>query len=137
MKFTSIAVLAVLFATSETNAIQVHSFGNNDGLKAILGAIVAGGDSSSGGCDDCSKPKCGCSKKVASKHSHGGADAARKVIEKATDDLERKSEERDNQKKVEGGIKKVEEKAEKSKAEQEAADDAKEVKHAVKKAEHK
>ncbi len=95
MKFTSTAVLAVLFATSESNAIQIHSYGNNDGLKAILGAIVAGGDSSS--CDDCSKPKCGCSKKVASKpHSHGGAEAARKVIEKATEDLERKAEERDN-----------------------------------------
>ena len=97
MKFTSTLVLAALFAASETNAITVHSEGNNDGLKAILGAIVAG-DSSS--CDDCSKPKCGCSKKV-KKSSHSGAEAARKVIEKATEDLERKAEERDNQKKTE------------------------------------
>ena len=134
MKFTSVAVLAVLFATSETNAIRIHSSGNNDGLKAILGAIIAGGDDKSS-CDDCHKG-CGCAAKKAPKNHHA-ADAARKVIEKATDDLERKAEERDNQKKVEAGIKKVEEKAEKSKAEQEAADDAKDVKHAVKKAEHK
>lgn len=133
MKFTSVAVLAVLFASSESNAIRIHESGNNDGLKAILGAIIAGGDSDKS-CDDCHKG-CGCAKKKSK--NHGAADAARKVIEKATDDLERKAEERDNQKKVEAGIKKVEEKAEKSKTEQEAADDAKEVKHAVKKAEHK
>jgi hypothetical protein len=84
-----------LFSASETNAITIHSQGSNDGLKAILGAIVAGGDSASSSCDDCSKPKCGCSKKV-KKSSHSGAEAARKVIEKATDDLERKAEEREN-----------------------------------------
>ena len=134
MKFyTSAAVLALLFAAPETQAIKVQ--GSNDGLKAILGAIIAGGDSqqSSGGCG-CNSCPCHSEKKHSSHHA---ADAARKVIEKATEDLERKAEERENQKKTEAGIKKVEEKAERAKAEQESADEAKEIKHAVKKAEHK
>jgi|TARA_B110001450_G_scaffold237748_1_gene244256 hypothetical protein len=131
--FTSAVVIAALFS-AETNAIKVQ--GSNDGLKAILGAIIAGGDGekSSDSCG-CNKCPCGAPEK---KHSgHHAADAARKVIEKATEDLERKAEERENQKKTEAGIKKVEQKAEKAKEEQEQADEAKEIKHAVKKAEHK
>merc|ERR1712166_232694 len=86
--FTSAVVIAALFAT-ETQAIKVQ--GSDDGLKAILGAIIAGGDSNdkaeSGGCG-CNACPCGEAKK---EHSgHHAADAARKVIEKATEDLERK-----------------------------------------------
>ena len=110
--FTSAVVIAALFA-DQTQAIRVQ--GNNDGLKAILGAIINGGDSpaASNGCE-CNTCPCQSEKK----HSkHHAADAARKVIEKATEDLERKAEERENQKKTEAGIKKVEDKAERSKAE--------------------
>ena len=132
--FTSAVVIAALFA-DQTQAIRVQ--GNNDGLKAILGAIINGGDSPAAAkADGCACDSCPCASEK--KHSgHHAADAARKVIEKATEDLERKAEERENQKKTEAGIKKVEEKAERSKAEQESADEAKEIKHAVKKAEHK
>jgi hypothetical protein len=127
--FTSAVVIAALFST-ETQAIRIQ--GNNDGLKAILGAIIAGGNNDSAPSGGCGCNSCPCQEK---KHGgHHAADAARKVIEKATEDLERKAEERENQKKIEAGIKKVEEKAEKSKAEQESADEAKEIKHAVKKA---
>merc|ERR1712022_45005 len=113
--FTSAVVLAALFAAPETQAIRIE--GSNDGLKAILGAIVAGGDSSGCGCDTCP-----CQKQKSSGHS--AANAAVKVIQKATEDLERKAEERENQKKTEAGIKKVEKKAEQAKDEQEAADEA-------------
>ena len=131
--FTSAAVIAVLFAT-ESQAIKVQ--GSNDGLKAILGAIISGGDSKEAE-SSCECNKCPCASAEKKHSGHHAADAARKVIEKATEDLERKAEERENQKKTEAGIKKVEQKAEKSKEEQEQADEAKEIKHAVKKAEHK
>ena len=134
--FTSAVVIAALFAT-ETQAIKVQ--GSNDGLKAILGAIIAGGDSNDkADSGSCGCNACPCGGEAKKEHSgHHAADAARKVIEHATEDLERKAEERENQKKTEAGIKKVEEKAERSKAEQDSADEAKEIKHAVKKAEHK
>ena len=68
--FTSAIVVAALFSTSEAIKIQ----GNNDGLGAILGAIIAGGNNSNdGGCEGSS-----CEYKPDPNKAN---DAARKVIE--------------------------------------------------------
>ena len=128
MKFISSAiVIAATLSTSE--AIRVE--GNNNGLGAILGAIISGGNtgSSSCGCNVCPCPEKGPTPREQ-------ADKAARVIKKATDNLEDRMMEKERQKDIERGLKKAQDVADKAQAEKEDAAEAAEVRHAVHKAEH-
>ena len=128
MKFINSAI--VLAATlSSSEAIRVE--GNNNGLGAILGAIISGGNNgdSSCGCNVCPCPEKGPS-------SREQADKAARVIKKATDNLEDRMMEKERQKDIERGLKKAQDVADKAQAEKEDAAEAAEVRHAVHKAEH-